>query len=56
MEAYVEQLQKEELVSYYRKHIVEDVMPFWDERCIDKIYGVYLVSGASAIYLFFAVQ
>ena len=35
-------LQKEELTAYYKKHILEEVMPFWDERCIDKIYGGYL--------------
>ena len=29
-------LLKERLVSYYEKHILEDVMPFWDRRCIDK--------------------
>ena len=32
-------LLKERLVSYYEKHILEDVMPFWDRRCIDKEYG-----------------
>lgn len=29
-------------VSYYEKHILEDVMPFWDRRCIDKEYGGYI--------------
>ena len=38
----MEWLQKEELTAYYKKHILEEVMPFWDERCIDKIYGGYL--------------
>lgn len=27
--------------EYYKKHILEDVMPFWDERCIDKECGGY---------------
>lgn len=36
------QVQKEELTAYYRKHVLEDIMPFWDERCIDKVYGGYL--------------
>ena len=35
-------LLKERLVSYYEKHILEDVMPFWDRRCIDKEYGGYI--------------
>ena len=39
MEAYMDILLKERLVSYYEKHILEDVMPFWDRRCIDKEYG-----------------
>ena len=34
--------QRESLISYYRKHILEDVMPFWDERCIDQTCGGYL--------------
>ena len=42
VEAYVERLQKRELAAYYKKHILEDVMPFWDKRCIDEIYGGYL--------------
>ena len=28
MEAYMDILLKERLVSYYEKHILEDVMPF----------------------------
>lgn len=31
-----------EYVKYYESHILEDIMPFWDERCIDKEYGGYL--------------
>lgn len=27
--------------EYYENHILEDIMPFWDERCIDKEYGGY---------------
>ena len=42
MEAYMDILLKERLVSYYEKHILEDVMPFWDRRCIDKEYGGYI--------------
>ena len=38
----MERLQKRELAAYYKKHILEDVMPFWDKRCIDEIYGGYL--------------
>ena len=33
---------RDSLISYYRKHILEDVMPFWDERCIDEKCGGYL--------------
>lgn len=29
-------------VKYYEKHILEDIMPFWDERCIDRECGGYL--------------
>ena len=29
-------LLKERLVSYYEKHILEDVMPFWDRRDVYK--------------------
>ena len=43
MEAYMDILLKERLVSYYEKHILEDVMPFWDRRCIDKEYGGYIL-------------
>lgn len=31
-----------EFVTYYEKHICEDIMPFWDARCIDKENGGYL--------------
>ena len=41
-------LLKERLVSYYEKHILEDVMPFWDRRCIDKEYGGYSGTGGRA--------
>ena len=44
MEAYMDILLKERLVSYYEKHILEDVMP-----------EIYLVSRASAIYIFTAL-
>lgn len=30
------------IASCYKKHIQEEVMPFWDARCIDKEYGGYL--------------
>ena len=30
------------IASCYKRHILEDVMPFWDARCIDKEYGGYL--------------
>lgn len=33
--------QLNELITYYKKHIFEDVMPFWDDRCIDDVYGGY---------------
>ena len=38
----MEQLLKERVAHYYEKHITEDIMPFWDERCIDKSCGGYL--------------
>lgn len=38
----MDQLLKEQLVFYYEKHITEDIMPFWDERCIDRSCGGYL--------------
>mgnify|MGYP001264867689 CR=1 FL=1 len=28
--------------AFYRDHIKNDIMPFWDERCIDSICGGYL--------------
>ncbi|HHW47758.1 MAG TPA: hypothetical protein GXX14_03960 [Clostridiaceae bacterium] len=31
-----------EYAAYYRKHILEDIMPFWDARCIDDECGGYL--------------
>lgn len=31
-----------EIASCYKKHIQEEVMPFWDARCIDKECGGYL--------------
>ncbi|MCI6466700.1 MULTISPECIES: AGE family epimerase/isomerase [Faecalicatena] len=30
------------IASCYKEHIQEEVMPFWDARCIDKEYGGYL--------------
>lgn len=30
------------LAAYYRHHLLNDIMPFWDERVIDKDYGGYL--------------
>lgn len=30
-----------EYVNYYEKHILEDIMPFWDKRCIDNECGGY---------------
>lgn len=30
-----------EYVKYYEKHILEEIMPFWDERCIDQECGGY---------------
>ena len=30
-----------EIAKHYRKRIVEDIMPFWDQRCIDREYGGY---------------
>mgnify|MGYP001509513474 CR=1 FL=1 len=37
MEAYMDILLKERLVSYYEKHILEDVMPFWS-RGLGDVY------------------
>lgn len=34
--------QRDMLVSYYKDHILNDVMPFWDARCIDRTCGGYL--------------
>jgi N-acylglucosamine 2-epimerase len=31
-----------ELAQYYRKHLLEEVMPFWEQRTADKVYGGYL--------------
>lgn len=31
-----------EYANYYRNHIVNDVMPFWDARCLDLESGGYL--------------
>lgn len=30
-----------EYIHYYERHILQDVMPFWDSRCIDKEHGGY---------------
>ncbi len=32
----------EEYIRYYTNHISNDIMPFWDARCIDREYGGYL--------------
>src|SRR5699024_5437490 len=42
MEVFMDGQLRDSLISYYRKHILEDVMPFWDERCIDEKCGGYL--------------
>src|SRR5574342_242859 len=35
-----------EITTKYRmdikRHIVEDIMPFWDKRCLDREYGGYI--------------
>ena len=31
-----------ELSTFYRRHLLEDVMPFWEEHSIDREYGGYL--------------
>src|SRR3990172_2755118 len=35
-----------EIISKYiidiKKHILEDIMPFWDRRCLDREYGGYI--------------
>lgn len=31
-----------EIIEYYERHILEDIMPFWDKRCIDREYGGYI--------------
>ena len=30
--------------DYYRKHLLNDIMPFWDERCIDTDFGGYQIN------------
>lgn len=35
-------MQKEAYLQYYKNHIVNDIMPFWDSRCIDTRCGGYL--------------
>ena len=38
-------MHKEELKQlseYYLRHILDDVMPFWDARCVDEEYGGFL--------------
>ena len=35
-----------EIINKYvvdiKKHILEDIMPFWDKRCLDREYGGYI--------------
>ena len=31
-----------EVREYYDRHILEDIMPFWDKRCLDQECGGYL--------------
>lgn len=33
--------QIKELAIYYRKHLLEDIVPFWEERMLDPEYGGY---------------
>lgn len=35
-------MDKHYYLDYYTRHISEDIMPFWDSRCIDATYGGYL--------------
>lgn len=30
-----------QLADYYKNHMLNDIMPFWDKRCIDNEYGGY---------------
>ncbi len=32
----------EKYADFYRNHLVKDIMPFWESRCIDKEYGGYI--------------
>lgn len=34
--------QIKSLATYYRRHLLEDIMPFWDERVVDRQFGGYL--------------
>lgn len=34
----------QEYEIYYRNHLLNDIMPFWDKRCIDKKYGGYQIN------------
>ena len=34
-------MTKQEYAAYYRAHLLEDIMPFWDGRCIDREFGGY---------------
>ena len=33
-------LKAKDYAEYYKKHLVEECLPFWD-RCIDREYGGY---------------
>lgn len=35
-------LKLKQYIEYYEKHILEDIMPFWDSRCIDTECGGYI--------------
>jgi len=35
---------KKEYASFYRKHLLEGIVPFWDERCIDSEFGGYNIN------------
>ena len=34
-------LKTKEYASFYRKHLLEGLVPFWDARCIDRQFGGY---------------
>ena len=42
---YILYLQQDQMKKYARElkeHLLRDVMPFWENRCLDKTYGGYL--------------